>query len=409
MPDFFTLYLVVLLLGLSHAVLWAAIVYRYPDLGGARFWLCGAIVPIFGGAILATQGNDGLLAQTVLGNAFTIAGFYLCLMGVRRFHGDPTRWRSCSALLALSVVAMAATFRTWYGFNPLYTLLQALPLLLTAGYLLNHRHRDLGAIIAAIGLLLAALAHLTVAGLFTARLAGSEIEIPVARLAAADLLVLMFSATLWNFGFIVLSVDRLRSELARLAAEDDLTGLPNRRSFLTGLEAALADGGAPVSLLLFDLDRFKAINDSYGHAAGDAALSHVARTFEGCAAFGRRTTFARLGGDEFVILLPGATADEAIRTAERIGALLRARPLTWHGDALPLTLSIGIACKAQDHALEASGLIELADKALYHSKRKGKDTYTLLHALPSREPPPRDELDAAMLLPGLGEIRPRGA
>ncbi|WP_449256189.1 GGDEF domain-containing protein [Bosea sp. (in: a-proteobacteria)] len=409
MPDFFTLYLVVLLLGLSHAVLWAAIVYRYPDLKGARFWLCGAITPIFGGAVLATQGNDGLLVQTVVGNAFTIGGFYLCLMGVRRFHGDPTRWRSCCALLAVSIVAMVATFRAWYGFNPLYTFLQALPLLLTAGYLLNHRHRDLGAVIASIGLILAALMHLAMAGLFTVRLAGGEIEIPVARLAAADLLVLMFSATIWNFGFIVLGVDRLRSELVRLAAEDDLTGLPNRRSFLQRLDAALAGGEAPLSLLLFDLDRFKAINDGYGHAAGDAALSHVARTFHGYAASGGATTFARLGGDEFVILLPGAAADEATRTAEHIGALLRANPLAWKGDALPLSLSIGIACKAPGHALEAGGLIELADKALYHSKRKGKDTYTLLSSLPSRGPSPRDDRERPMLVPRLGEIRPRGA
>jgi diguanylate cyclase (GGDEF)-like protein len=112
---------------------------------------------------------------------------------------------------------------------------------------------------------------------------------------------------------------RTRSELERLARTDDLTGLLNRRAFMSQLEHELAIAsryGSPLALLLLDLDNFKAINDSHGYSTGDRALELVAETLSRCV----RTpdTVARLGGDEFAVLLPHTLHVEARALADRL-------------------------------------------------------------------------------------------
>jgi GGDEF domain-containing protein len=96
--------------------------------------------------------------------------------------------------------------------------------------------------------------------------------------ASIDLLVFLFAGVVWNFGFLLSSVDELRTQVERLVNEDELTGLASRRLFLNRLsrECAAVKRNSVFSLMLFDLDRFKSINDKHGHAAGDAALKHAA-------------------------------------------------------------------------------------------------------------------------------------
>src|SRR5690606_14525499 len=115
----------------------------------------------------------------------------------------------------------------------------------------------------------------------------------------------IIGGSIWNLGLLVMSVDQLRSELRALAKRDDLTGLPNRR----GLRAKIILGEKSVRrkqsaavLMMIDLDRFKAVNDRYGHAAGDAALVHLAGVAG--AVLRDDDVLARVGGDEFCVLLP---------------------------------------------------------------------------------------------------------
>lgn len=110
MPDFYTLFLVVLLLGLSQCLIWGLVVYRYGELKAARYWFSGSVASVLGGAILALQGNDGLLIQTVLGNSFIVLGFYLNYVGARCFHGARLKLLSVACLFVISVVLMLATF-----------------------------------------------------------------------------------------------------------------------------------------------------------------------------------------------------------------------------------------------------------------------------------------------------------
>jgi two-component system cell cycle response regulator len=158
-------------------------------------------------------------------------------------------------------------------------------------------------------------------------------------------------------------------ESLRQALTDDLTGLGNRRRLLADLERAIAEGTdhSPAVLAMFDLDGFKAYNDTHGHPAGDAAIRHVADALQR----GRRETdlAARLGGEEFALLLPGTDRPGAIRAAERIRGELAASPLAQVGT---VTVSLGAAIFPEDGTSERE-LMATADERLYAAKSAGRN------------------------------------
>lgn len=159
--------------------------------------------------------------------------------------------------------------------------------------------------------------------------------------------------------------------LERLATCDPLTGLANRSKFNACLEQALAQPGQQGSqaLFLFDLDRFKIVNDTLGHAAGDALLVHVARRLSE-AIYGRGMV-ARLGGDEFAVAIDGVSGpEEAMAIAERCLVHI-CLPVTLAGRQYGIEASIGIAL-SPDHATTPDGLFAAADRALYRAKGAGR-------------------------------------
>ncbi len=163
------------------------------------------------------------------------------------------------------------------------------------------------------------------------------------------------------------AVERAQEDLRHQALHDALTGLPNRTLLQDRLEQALRAtrrAGTPVALLLLDLDRFKDINDTFGHHYGDLLLREVgARLRDGLRAV---DTVARLGGDEFAVLLPGVGADGAATTAARITAALE-RPVVLEGHPFEVSSSIGIAL-GSDHGDDATTLLRHADVAMYTAK-----------------------------------------
>jgi diguanylate cyclase (GGDEF)-like protein/PAS domain S-box-containing protein len=167
---------------------------------------------------------------------------------------------------------------------------------------------------------------------------------------------------------------RLEAELLALATTDALTGLPNRRSFMSRLEEEYARlhrfNSHPVAVLMLDLDYFKSINDTRGHAAGDQVLREVAVLIRD--ATRRVDLCSRIGGEEFAILLSGATTDAAREFAERLRARIAAAAIVHEGHAISVTASIGIsAMLASDESADASLL--RADGALYHAKDFGRN------------------------------------
>jgi diguanylate cyclase (GGDEF)-like protein len=155
-----------------------------------------------------------------------------------------------------------------------------------------------------------------------------------------------------------------------MAATDDLTQLANRRKFSESLRLELARSrrsGAPLALILADIDHLKQVNDTHGHPAGDAAIRHVAETLQR----GRRETdlAARLGGEEFALLLPGTDRNGAQRAAERIRAELAGSPVPVVGR---VTVSLGGAIFPEDGENERE-LVARADERLYAAKSGGRN------------------------------------
>ncbi|MBW3661752.1 MAG: EAL domain-containing protein [Actinobacteria bacterium] len=169
--------------------------------------------------------------------------------------------------------------------------------------------------------------------------------------------------------------ERTRGQLERLARFDHLTGLANRALFRERLEHALAAAersGKLVGVMFLDLDRFKEVNDQFGHDVGDQLLIEVAARLQGCA---RRTdTVARLGGDEFTLILENLeTADGAATVAQKITDSLRT-PIPLDDNEVMVTTSIGIAIYPDDGTTIES-LIREADSAMYHAKSAGRNTF----------------------------------
>ncbi len=164
---------------------------------------------------------------------------------------------------------------------------------------------------------------------------------------------------------------RLRAEFDRsleLAVTDGLTGLRNRRYVFRHLESLLRAGTA-CGVLMIDVDRFKPLNDYYGHAAGDAALREVAaRLREHVRA---SDVVARYGGEEFLVVMSGAGAEETAVIAERLRTAIGERPIDLGQAKLPVTVSIGSALSAQ--ATDAEALIAAADSAMYRAKASGRN------------------------------------
>ncbi|MDZ3823783.1 MAG: GGDEF domain-containing protein [Pseudoxanthomonas sp.] len=202
-----------------------------------------------------------------------------------------------------------------------------------------------------------------------------ELEQRLARQAAANsrLALVLLLVLLASIGFWAYKIKRLQMAFRRLAQVDGLTGIANRHHF-TGQAAELlaraAREGMPATLLMFDLDLFKAINDRHGHAAGDWALRQVARS---CARDLREgDLFGRLGGEEFAVLLPGLDAAAALAMAERLRAGIEEIDTTPAGARFPITASFGLA-EGRGASADLDALLVRADRALYRAKRAGRN------------------------------------
>ena len=165
----------------------------------------------------------------------------------------------------------------------------------------------------------------------------------------------------------------LMEQLAHQASHDPLTGMPNRRACDQALAAAIAHAEAterPLCVAIIDVDRFKSINDRYGHQAGDRVLARVAQQLR--ASLRHPPAFAgRTGGEEFLVVVREATLQEAIVRLERVRMDIAAMRLEPDGDALACTISIGVVVHRRGEG--SDGVLRRADEALYEAKRRGRD------------------------------------
>lgn len=171
-----------------------------------------------------------------------------------------------------------------------------------------------------------------------------------------------------------------QQELDRMAHLDPLTGLPNRRRLLLELDRAIVEAqgqGATLAVCMLDLDRFKPVNDAFGHEAGDLLLVELARRFSRVLRVD--DTVARLGGDEFVVLLPNAAGDEVF---ERLLQVAR-EPVVLPDGVVHVSASLGVAYMRPGLVVDAQQLLREADRALYAAKRNGRDRYSVFAGEPA--------------------------
>lgn len=165
---------------------------------------------------------------------------------------------------------------------------------------------------------------------------------------------------------------RLMDLLQKQAVTDQLTGLPNRREFLEVMDSGLGKSG-DLSVLMLDIDHFKAVNDTYGHDAGDEVLSVLAKV--GTAVTNKLGMFARWGGEEFVVALPRTSLDQARAIAEQLRLSIANQDFKheWHtAKPIAFTVSIGVATRV-DGDTDTAAIMKRADEALYKAKEGGRN------------------------------------
>ena len=173
---------------------------------------------------------------------------------------------------------------------------------------------------------------------------------------------------------LVGEVQRQKEELERISRTDALTGLDNRRHIEERLDEQFEHSrrlGEHFSLVMCDIDKFKSVNDTYGHQAGDVVLRQ-------CAEILRREAreidrVGRYGGEEFVLLLPGAQVDSAVTFAERVRKAIEAHTVTFDGGTLQRTMSLGVAGFPHPKLTNCDSLVRAADDALYVAKETGRN------------------------------------
>ena len=184
-----------------------------------------------------------------------------------------------------------------------------------------------------------------------------------------------------------------RDQILRQATHDELTGLPNRRLFDDRLDLTLRRAGRTgelVAVAFLDLDRFKSVNDSLGHAVGDRLLIALSRRLQAC--LRDSDTIVRMGGDEFIVILPGLRRPEdALHPLRKLLESVRA-PLSLDGQELSMTASIGVAVYPSD-GRDRDQLLRHADVALYRAKARGRNRMEIYEPALASEAAMRERLD----------------
>jgi len=386
-----TLWTVFVVNFLALGLIWAYVARSYPKLEAARFWTGSAFVAAGGAALAMLRFAVDSLLPLLAGGTVMIFAACLGAMGIKRFYDQPVSWRATALITGLSFAGL--TFFIVAYDSPsmrifVYSLGQALPFVLTLKLLLAGQdgHRNPGARLAGIVAVL-------IVAIYVIRAIGGLLDIADFSVMHSNtahwgvVLVLIFLSMAWNFGFLLMAIDRLRNEVADLALLDDLTGVGNRRQLLQRLTEECAKSersGQPFALLVIDLDAFKAINDTHGHAAGDACLQHF--TLMAQTRLRTGDMLARTGGDEFCILLPASTLREGTMIARRVLEVCRGDAEACVGADVPISVSIGVAQWTREIGAFPDRLMAAADHALYAAKNDGRNRCAVYGPAPPLAP-----------------------
>jgi diguanylate cyclase (GGDEF)-like protein len=390
-----TLWTVFVVNFLAVGMVWAYVMRSYPKFDAARYWALAALSVALGSGLSMLRGLADPTIPIVVGNGLMILASCFAEMGIKRFYGRPISWRMCALITAVTCTGLAF-FLLVYDSIAIRTLVysagQAIPLAATLPLVLAKENpgarspaaKNPGARLAGLVAILILVTNAVRTACALLQVGGEMSVVDFNAVQAAMILFLVFLSMAWNFGFLLMAIDRLRNEVADLALLDDLTGVANRRHLAERLaeECARSErSGEPFALMVIDLDGFKAINDTHGHAAGDACLQHF--TLMAQTRLRPGDLLARTGGDEFCIVLPSSTLREGALIAHRVLEVCREDAAGCVGIEIPIAASIGVAQWSRDIGPFPDRLIAAADHALYAAKRDGKNRYAAYEPSPS--------------------------
>jgi diguanylate cyclase (GGDEF)-like protein len=373
--DLFTLGVIGAAIGIAISMSFTLLGLVLRGLPALRIWAIAFWV-LTAAALAQGLNEDGSMLSTIVGGGMIALANALMLMGIAIHLRYPLRWRWPMAVVGLFVANQVSVYLSPPS--------QTVSALMFGAYsvvwdlwmiwvLLWRSPRDMRntcgftALVFAIDAVFYLLRSVIV--LFPQLLAHTPLD---ELLTTWNYLFGILSSFLLSTGFTLMLAERLTLDLRRLARTDGLTGLLNRSALIEAgsrlVDACRARGQA-CSVLMFDLDNFKTINDSWGHAAGDAVLNHFVDVIRGVS-LPRDTLFARYGGEEFVLVLPAIDPVRAGALAERMRAAVTERPTLFEGHTINITTSVGGAVAADANF---EHLVSAADIALYRAKNLGRN------------------------------------
>ncbi|GGG81112.1 GGDEF domain-containing protein [Edaphobacter dinghuensis] len=376
------------------ALVFLGMKHTHPRLRGARTFSLGFAVGVVGCCLFIARGAISDLASVVLANALILSAFALFYQGLLRFFDDQRRiWLAFVwAVIALSVPPMIYYTLVHQETVPRIIICEAaifpIRLLMTIELFRYARDRSLLKLFAAI---MAAYTLMGVARVVLTLLYGSPADFMQRNLIQSSVLVInVILVCIIGLFFLLMLSGELMDALESQSFEDLVSGALNRRGIEQKLAIELGSAKrtrmAP-SIALIDLDHFKAINDTQGHAAGDKALREVAHAIS--SRLRDYDYVGRYGGDEFLLVLPQVSYQDTTKIIERIQQAIRALPHP--RPELPITLSIGVTQAVPFESAEV--ILARADAALYEAKRAGRNCCRVI-------PPTVDvEIPAAVTAP----------
>ncbi|AQV94737.1 GGDEF domain-containing protein [Cupriavidus necator] len=360
------------------------------DRSGLTSWALGSVLAAVAAALAAVQELRPLWLVPESTGLALLAALSVMAVGARHFAGRPGR---AAPLLALNLAGAAAV--AWHDLAPQYlagpVALPELAPLLSACHilvLLDLARSVVPSVPGTRGTGRLAALSLVLIVIAAAVINAWTVSLPLAALAQGgawprpmpwdgELAMLnVFVLVGVSVSFALMAHDRLRRMLERRARHDDLTDVLLRGAFWEALEAACLRAERQrksLTVAFVDLDHFKAINDVYGHLAGDSVLRHFAGLLRKTG--GQVDVVGRLGGEEFAIVMPDTALEQGRLACLQLATAVRATPCPSEPDPIAYTVSIGVATRQPGEGADA--LMRRADRALYDAKLKGRNCVSL--------------------------------
>ena len=365
------------LLAVALSLLLLAIHQHAAILKGLKHWVCANFL-IGISVIIFIQSDIALEVRALVGGLLMVSGLAMYYVAIRIFELYPIKLQWLQKALGFLVVSNLLI--SFYSSNEYVSVVFntttcAVITLICAIYLLKysrHKHNGQNQFT---GICFLAFTGLTIYRLYI--LASDTVE-PVEALTSWNLneltfLACMLSVLAINFGFIAMVNQRLAELLEYSAAHDWLTGTMNRKKLeqsADAMNAKMAKSKRPQAMLLMDLDKFKSINDTYGHLFGDTVIKAFSEVVKDNAR--EVDLIGRYGGEEFCVLMPDSSEAEALILAERIRRKFEATPIIFNNREIKCTVSIG-ACDSSTVDGSFKNMFSAADQSLYAAKNSGRN------------------------------------